>query len=196
MAMGRPREFDVDAALDAALQVFWSKGYEGTTIADLTEAMKLKRGSIYAAYGSKEQLFRRALDRYSDTVASYGTAALTRPAIRAVVEDMLRGAAQATTGADTPAGCLIVHGALVAGDESCDIREELATRRLATLMALRERFERAAAEGDLPPDVHPGTAADYVSTVVDGVAVMAASGVDRAQLENMIELVLGRLPWE
>ncbi|MGP4020596.1 TetR/AcrR family transcriptional regulator [Saccharopolyspora sp. 5N708] len=194
--MGRPREFDLDEALAAALRVFWAKGFEGTTIADLTEATQLKRGSIYAAFGSKEGLFRRALDRYVETVFSYADDALAQPAVRAVVERFLRGAVQACTGETTPAGCLLVQGALVAGDEAREIRDELANRRAIGNARLRERFERAAAEGDLPAHVDPEAAAHYVSALAQGIAVEASSGVSRARLEQLVDLALLRLPWE
>ena len=89
MAMGRPREFDVDKALDLALQVFWSKGYEGASMADLTLAMGITRPSLYAAFGNKEELFRKALDRYVDGPGGYVQVALAKPTIRAVVEHLL-----------------------------------------------------------------------------------------------------------
>ncbi|MCI2421170.1 TetR/AcrR family transcriptional regulator [Saccharopolyspora sp. K220] len=194
--MGRPREFDLDEALAAALRVFWAKGFEGTTIADLTEATQLKRGSIYAAFGSKEGLFRRALDRYVATVFSYADDALAQPAVRTVVEKFLRGAVRASTGENTPAGCLLVQGALAAGDEAREIRDELANRRAIGTARLRERFERAAAEGDLPAHVDPEAVAHYVVALAQGIAVEASSGVSRARLDQLVDLALLRLPWE
>ena len=88
MAMGRPREFDVDKALDLALQVFWRKGYEGASMADLTEAMGITKPSLYAAFGNKEELFRKALDRYVDGPGGYFQVALAKPTARAVVEHL------------------------------------------------------------------------------------------------------------
>src|SRR2546422_11461457 len=91
--MGRPRAFDVEKALDLALRVFWEKGYEGTALSDLTEAMGINRPSLYAAFGNKEALFRKALDRYADGPASYVREALNEPTARAVVERLLRATA-------------------------------------------------------------------------------------------------------
>src|SRR6267154_1991760 len=93
MAMGRPREFEVDKALDVALQVFWRKGYEGASMADLTEAMGITKPSLYAAFGNKEELFRKALDRYVDGPGGYFQVALGMPTARAVVEHLLYEAA-------------------------------------------------------------------------------------------------------
>src|SRR5439155_18551737 len=91
---GQPRSFDLDKALDAALQVFWRKGYEGASLSDLTQAMGINRPSLYAAFGDKETLFRKALDRYAEGPAAYVGEALKRPTARTVTEKLLRGAAE------------------------------------------------------------------------------------------------------
>src|SRR6516164_7920615 len=114
--MGRPREFDVDQALDSALRVFWRKGYEGTTLPDLTKAMGINRPSLYAAFGSKEELFRQTLDRYAAGPAAYVRAALTEPTARAVAERLLAGAIDVVTNRRNPRGCLLVQGALACGE--------------------------------------------------------------------------------
>lgn len=196
MAKGRPREFDIDDALSAALAVFWAKGYEGTTMADLSAATGLKAGSVYAAFGSKAGLFKRVLDRYADTVFSYGPKALEAGTVREVVSRWLRGAVEATTGTGTPAGCLLVHGALVTGDGASEVKADVRTRRQAGEVMLTERFERARLSGDLPAGVDPKDAARYVLALTEGVAVQAAYGADRADLERLAELALARLPWE
>ncbi|SNT44750.1 transcriptional regulator, TetR family [Streptosporangium subroseum] len=196
MARGRPRAFDTTTALDAALDLFWSRGYEGTTMADLSAAMDLKPGSIYAAFGSKEGLYEKVLDRYVDTVSTYPADALPQPTVRGVIEVWLRGAVHATAGADTPAGCLLVQGALVSGAEADRARQETARRRAAGEIQLRRRFDQAREDGSLPEDVSPGALATYVSALAQGIAVEAASGVSHDELDAMIELVLRRLPWE
>src|SRR5215470_17599780 len=116
MAMGRPREFDVDQALERALQVFWRKGYEGASLPDLTQAMGINRPSLYAAFGNKEALFRKALDRYAEGPAAYLGAALNEPTARAIAERLLHGTSDLVTDPRNPRGCLIVHGALACGE--------------------------------------------------------------------------------
>src|SRR6266568_8148145 len=92
--VGRPRAFDVDLALDRALHVFWDKGYEGTSLSDLTKVMRINRPSLYAAFGNKEQLFRKVLDRYMDGPVAYFGRALAAPRARDVVEQIFFGAAR------------------------------------------------------------------------------------------------------
>ena len=142
MARGRPRSFDADKALGRALKVFWSKGYEGATLPDLTEAMGINRPSLYAAFGNKESLFRQVLERY-ESRAGYACDALAAPTARGVAERLLYGAAENTTKPGHPRGCLMVRAALTCGDESASIRRDLCARRDAGEGALRGRFERA-----------------------------------------------------
>src|SRR6202051_2035496 len=113
--MGRPRSFDLDEAADRALHVFWQKGYEGTSLSDLTKAMGINRPSLYAAFGDKEALFRKALDRYLKGPSAYTQEALREPTARAVVERLLLGAADLNTARRNPGGCLMVQGALACG---------------------------------------------------------------------------------
>jgi AcrR family transcriptional regulator len=192
--MGRTRAFDTDEALDRAMTVFWSKGYEGASLADLTEAMEISRPSLYAAYGNKEELFRKALERYGEGPSSYERVALAQPTARAVAEGLLRGAADVQTDPATPAGCLAVLGSTYCADESSPIGKTLIAFRLAGHAAIRERFERARAEGDLPANADPNALTHYIGTVVCGMAVLAASGVTRKELERVIELTMRAWP--
>src|SRR5437588_3573741 len=112
MPAGRPRTFDAEKALDRALKVFWRKGYEGTSLPDLTKAMGINRPSLYAAFGNKESLFRKALDRYAEGPAAYMREALNKPTARAVAERLLGGTIDLLTDRRNPRGCHMVHGAL------------------------------------------------------------------------------------
>src|SRR5262245_55016065 len=116
MAVGRPRAFDMDRALDRALKVFWRKGYEGATLPDLTKAMGINRPSLYAAFGNKEELFRKAIDRYVEGPACHTRLALEEPTARGAVERLWRATIDLVTDARNPRGCFIVQGALACGD--------------------------------------------------------------------------------
>jgi AcrR family transcriptional regulator len=194
MAMGRPREFDVDKALDLALQVFWRKGYEGASMADLTETMGITKPSLYAAFGNKEELFRKALDRYVDGPGGYVQAALAKPTARAVVEHLLYESADAVTDPNHPPGCLAVQGALSCGDAAESIKQELMSRRAKGEQDLRQRFERAIAEGDLAQGYDAADLAAYVSAILQGMAVQAAGGTTREQLRKIAEMALRTWP--
>jgi AcrR family transcriptional regulator len=192
--MGRARTFDADEALDRAMTVFWRKGFEGTSLSDLTETMGISRPSLYAAYGNKEELFRKVLERYGEGPSSYERDALAQPTARAVAEGLLRGAADVQTDPDTPAGCLATLGTTYCAEESSPVGKMLIGSRLAGHAAIRERFERARAEGDLPASADPKALTHYIGTVVCGMAVLAASGATRKELERVIELTMRGWP--
>jgi AcrR family transcriptional regulator len=149
---GRPRAFDPDAALELAMHVFWAKGYEGASLSDLTRAMRINRPSLYAAFGNKEELFRKVLDRYVNGPLAYFGKALAAPKAQDVIEQIFFGAAKAAGDPRLPSGCLIfmVQGALAVGDAAGSVRKEAAGRRAAGEVALRRRLHRAKREGDLP----------------------------------------------
>lgn len=189
-AMGRPREFDVDKALEQALHVFWRQGYEGTSINDLTQAIGITKPSLYAAFGNKEDLFRKALDRYIDGPGGYVQTAMAKPTIREVVAHLLHGAADAVTNPDNPPGCLAVQAALCCGEAAETIKQELMSRRAKGEDDLRARFERAIAEGDLPKDANAGDLARYLSAVLQGMAVQAAGGASRDDLQKVADIAL------
>jgi AcrR family transcriptional regulator len=191
---GRPRSFDIDRALDRALQVFWRKGFEGASLSNLTKAVGVNRPSLYAAFGDKEALFRKALHRYLHGPAAYTHEALKELTARAVVERLLRGAADLNTSPRNPGGCLTVQGALACGEAVDSIRKEVAAHRAAGEAALRRRFQRAKSEGDLPATANPADLARYVATVVYGMAVQAAGGASRNQLQRVVEMALRTLP--
>jgi AcrR family transcriptional regulator len=190
MAMGRPRAFDADAALDEATEVFWRHGYEGATIAQLTEAMGINPPSLYAAFGSKESLWKAALDRYSAKRAAFMEKILNAPTAREVADRMLMGIADTQTDPANPPGCFLVQGGLACGTGSENVPFELAARRAQTEDQLRERFVRAKAEGDLKETADPAALARYISAVTAGMGVMASSGADREALRQVAAVSL------
>ena len=191
---GRPREFCVDEALAAALRVFWSKGYEGTSLSDLTEAMGITRPSLYAAFGNKEALFRKALDLYEREKLAYVQQALDAPTARAVAERLLRGALEAQCSASEPKGCLRVISSVACGTEAESVREEVIERRKSSSRAMLERFERAEAEGELPANMDAEGLASYLSALLQGLSIQAGGGASREELEHLIETSMAVWP--
>src|ERR1700735_3707954 len=173
--MGRPRGFDTTAALDAAMRVFWEKGYEGATLTDLTDAMRINRSSMRAAFGNKEGLFKKAFERYLDTYQVYIREALEKPTIREVVESSLRGTVDFLATPGNPKGCLSVHGALAVGDEAAPIKQWLIEGRKSSEGRARKRFDQAKKSGDLGKDVDPAALTKYVATIIQGLGVQGAS---------------------
>jgi AcrR family transcriptional regulator len=194
MAMGRPRSFDMGEALDKAMEVFWRRGYDGATLAELTDAMGIKPPSLYAAFGNKEGLLKAALDRYAQRRADHMAGVVSAPTAREVAERLLFGIADSHTDPNNPPGCLLVQGGLACGAGSENIPFELASRRAQTEMELRDRFTRACTEGDLPDDADPAALARYLSSVTAGMGVMAASGCDRAALREVAQVALAAFP--
>ena len=184
MAIGRPRAFDMDQALDRALDVFWRKGYEGASICDLTAAMGINPPSLYAAFGNKEGLFRQALDRY----AAMHDVFLARSAGAAEGEGLYRGAAaphrRGPDGQEQPrrAACWCRASPALASMPNASATS-FAPGGRANEKTIRERLKRAKTEGDLPKDADPAALARFVATVTQGMAVQAAGGASRAELE-------------
>jgi len=191
--MGRPREFNTETALERAMKLFWRQGYEGTSLADLTQTLGITRPSLYAAFGSKEALFVKALDLY-EARAGYRQAALTAPTARAYARALLEGAADLHGDKKNPPGCLGVQGALACGPETDAIRKELIRRRKVGEGIIRDRLKRAKAEGDLPPDADPADLARYLSIVIYGITVQAAGGATRNELRRVTEIALQNWP--
>jgi AcrR family transcriptional regulator len=193
-AIGRPRAFDKDKALDRALEVFWRKGYEGTSIADLTAEMGINPPSLYAAFGNKEALFRQALDRYEAEHEAEWNEALSAPTAYEGVKRLLLHSAASLGNKRHPPGCLLVQAALSGGEECDPIKQELAARRDRSVRQIRERLKRAKREGDLPEDADPASLARYVATVLHGMAVQAVGGASRKELERVAEMALRAFP--
>lgn len=191
---GRPREFCVDQALAAALGVFWSKGYEGASMAELCEAMGITKPSLYAAFGNKEQLFHKALDLYEAEKLAYTREALDQPTARAVAEYYMRGAIDTATSNCDMKGCLGVISATACGAEADSIKADVITRRASSQAALLERFRQAQREGDLPDHVDAEALCSWLYAILQGMAVQAGSGATRAELERVVDTSLMMWP--
>ena len=193
--MGRPRGFAEDAALEAAMRVFWEKGYEGATLADLTGAMSINRSSLYASFGDKDALFRMAIARYAEGPAAYLKKALQEPTARAVVEALLRGSLELLTNPSHPRGCLSVQGALACGSDAEPVKQAMIEWRKQGEFGIQKRLQRARAEGDLARDVNPGDLTRYISTVITGLGVQAANGSSKAEMARVVDLALRSMPF-
>lgn len=182
---GRPVAFDYETALQNAMHAFWQHGYEGTSMSTLMAAMDMNKASIYAAYGSKEALFKKALERYVQGPASFLAASLAQPTAVAVVQLMLSQAAQMLTDQSHPVGCLVTQGALACSDESADIKTLLGGYRQTLEQQLAQRFTRAVSEQDLLATTDPVVLAKLVMTVHQGMVVQAVGGATQAELFNV-----------
>ncbi|MCQ8241412.1 TetR/AcrR family transcriptional regulator [Rhizosaccharibacter radicis] len=181
--MGRPREFEVDVALAAALELFWRHGFEGTSLSDLTRAMGITRPSLYATFGNKEELFRKALDRYLGTFLCFLVDALAEPDIQRGMERLLTGCVDTQTAADHPPGCLMTNGALVCSDDASGVRRQIQEHRQEKERAIAARIEQAKQEGQLPPDCDAAACTTFITTVMTGISVQAAFGMKREALQ-------------
>ena len=192
--MGRPRSFREEEALDAAMRVFWEKGYEGTSLDDLTAAMGINRSSLYSSFGDKEALFRRVLARYGEVSMTYVRDALKLPSSRAVVEALFRRTVEFLADPLHPSGCLSLQGGLACGTGVENVKQAMVDLRKSGLHAIEDRMKRAKEEGDFPRDVNPKDLARYISVVMNGLAVQAANGATPAEMKRAVGLVLRSLP--
>ncbi len=193
--MGRPREFDPNEALGRAVELFWQKGYEGASLGELTEVMGITKPSLYAAYGNKEALFRKALDYYDEHFMGFIGSALRQPSARLAMASLLFGYVDSQTLPDHPWGCLGVHGALPdEGDAS--MHRELVNRRSAVRDAVRLRLEAAMEEGDLAPSADPADLAMLAMIIAQGTATQARAGSTRQQLRRAVEIALRSWPFQ
>jgi AcrR family transcriptional regulator len=194
MTPGRPREFDIDQAIERALGLFWRRGYEGTSMSDLTEALGITRASLYAAFGNKEGLFRRVMDLYEARAGAYRIAADQAPTAREAVRLLLNGPVELHGNRQNPPGCLGVQGALACGQDAEAIRGDLASRRGRGELAIRSRLRRAAKDGELPAGEDPADLARYLSALIYGMAVLAAGGATRKELQGVADVALRHWP--
>jgi AcrR family transcriptional regulator len=191
---GRPREFCCEQALAAALRVFWSKGFDGASMAELTEAMGISKPSLYAAFGNKEALFHKALDLYEHEKLAYVGQALEAPTARGVAERLLRGALAMQTSSADPHGCLGVIASVACSAQAESIRDDVTKRTASIHQALVDRFARARDEGDFSDGTDPESLARLLTTINQGMAVQAGSGATPSQLEQLVDTALAIWP--
>lgn len=191
---GRPPAFDHEQALAQAMHVFWTHGYEGASMALLTGAMGINKPSLYGAFGGKEELFRKAVQRYLQGPAAYVGEALTEPTAYRAVQKLLEQSAEVLVRPDRPRGCMVLQGVLNCGEGAETMQQELIAYRQAYETGLRQRFEQAQRDGDLPASENPATLAKYVATVHQGMSVQASSGASREELLAIVARVLQGWP--
>lgn len=187
---GRPRVFDMDEALEKALKIFWERGYEGTSIAELTETLGVNKPSLYAAFGNKEELFYKALMRYASGPVAFVNEVLNEPTASKVAESFLVKAAEFLTDPQHPKGCMIVQGALSSGESAELVRNILINSRRLYENKLAERFAKAIVDGDLSSDANPKCLAKYLATLHQGMSVQATSGATKEELLDVAKIAL------
>ncbi|WP_326731673.1 TetR/AcrR family transcriptional regulator [Streptomyces phaeochromogenes] len=192
---GRPRAFDRDTALDQAIRLFWQHGYEGTSIAALTDAMDIRPPSLYSAFGDKRTLFREAVLRYMTTYGASTTRALTEePTARASIERMLREVVVAYTDPTHPTGCLVTSGATNVTPQSADVEADLRRWRDLGKQAIIDRVAAGIAAGEFPAGTDADALGTYVVTVMQGMAQQARDLAGREVLDGVVTAAMRAWP--
>jgi AcrR family transcriptional regulator len=188
---GRPREFDREQGLAKAMQIFWSLGYDATSMADLRAALGITQASLYAAFGNKEQLFREAVDLYRRT-AGFSTARAIGidSSAREAIQAMLEAAVDAYTASGSPRGCLVILGATNYAIENKAVHDHLLSIRREMLESILDRLKRGQLEGDVPRDAPIVALATYYATVLHGLALQSRDGVSRKTLSQVVEFAM------
>ncbi|WP_313378550.1 TetR/AcrR family transcriptional regulator [Achromobacter insolitus] len=192
--IGRPREFDRDAALLAAMRTFWTQGYEGTSIQDLVAAMGVNKPSLYSTFGCKEEIFREAVELYDRIEGRATSQSLAQASTaREAVETMLRANARAYVVEEGPRGCMIVLSSLLGAPENESVRAFLAENRLNGETMLRDRLAQGIAAGDLDSSADVGQLAAFYTTVLEGLSIQARDGASVDKLNMIIDAAM--LAW-
>ena len=189
---GRPREFDTELALGAALRVFWAKGYEGASLSDLTDEMGITRPSLYAAFGNKEALFRQALDLYERDKLTYIGDAIEAPTARGVAERLLMGSVDAATTGDCK-GCMGVIASVACQSVEPSIRDDVNARAESSRRAIIARMQQAIEAGEFRVATEAEAITRYLLAIMQGISVQAQSGASREELLQVADSAL--LSW-
>jgi AcrR family transcriptional regulator len=190
---GRPISFDKDTALEAAMLLFWERGYEGTSMADLTQAMGLNPSSIYAAFGDKRALFSHVVERYVDTRTQYATKALEEPTLEKVIRALFDNTVAFLTAPGHPPTCMTLSGAVGCSTEAAPARDLMTAVRKQNEVAIRERLLKARKSGELSRDINVDDYTRYLSSILAGLSIQAANGSTKAELKRTAQMALKHL---
>ncbi len=190
---GRPIGFDKDATLEAAMLLFWARGYEGASMADLTQAMGLSPSSIYAAFGDKHTLFSLAVQRYLDTRAQYATDALRQPTLEKAIRALFHNTVAFLTATGHPPTCMTLAGAMGCSLDAAPARDLMTAVRKQNEAAIRERLQRARKAGELPKEMNLEDYSRYISMLLAGLSIQAANGSTGAELRRTSQMALRHL---
>ena len=190
---GRPISFDKDAALEAAMLLFWERGFEGTCMTSLTQAMGLNPSSIYAAFGDKHALFQLAVKRYMETRAQYATEALEKPTLEKVVRALFDNTVAFLTAPGHPPTCMTLAGAMGGSVDAAQARDLMTEIRRQNEVAMKERFLKARKSGELSKDINVDDYTRYLSSILAGLSIQAANGSTKAELQRTAQMALRHL---
>jgi AcrR family transcriptional regulator len=190
---GRPINFDKDAALEAAMLLFWGRGFEGTSMADLTQAMGLNPSSIYAAFGDKHALFSLAVKRYVEIRALYATKALEEPTLERFIRALFDNTVAFLSTPGHPPTCMTLSGAVGCSVDAAPARDLLKEIRKQNEAAIKERLLLARKSGELSKDVNVEDYTRYLSTILAGLSIQAANGSTKAELKRTAQMALRHL---
>ena len=190
---GRPISFDKDAALEAAMLIFWERGYEGTSMADLTHAMGLNPSSIYAAFGDKQALFQLVVKHYMELRAQYAVKALEEPTLERFIRALFDNTVAFLTTPGHPPTCMTLAGAAGCSLDATPARDLMTAIRKQNQVALRERLLKARKSGELLKEINVDDYTRYLSTIIAGLSIQAANGSTKAELNRTARMALRHL---
>jgi AcrR family transcriptional regulator len=192
---GRPRVLNRETGLDVAANLFWERGYEGTSIADLTAAMGITPPSLYATFGSKEELFRMALNHSISQQNSQRLQLLdAKIPVYETLKLFLYDIAEGDTQPDKPRGCIVSTAVLQHSEENASVARTTAAMREASIQVLKSRFDRAVSEGELPEGTDTDTLARFYGAVMQGMSAQACDGACTIRLKALVDIALNAWP--
>jgi AcrR family transcriptional regulator len=191
--LGRPAAFDKEAALDAAMRLFWERGYEGTSMADLSSAMGIHPSSIYAAFGDKQELFALAAKRYADIPAQYMVRALEQPTLLRFILAAFDNTVEFLGSKEHPSSCFTLTGAISCGTDTKPAKLLMREMRLQNEAAIKARLLKARKDGEFPREENVDDYTKYLSSLLSGLAVQAANGSTRSELKRTAQVAIRHL---